>query len=322
MNRSGIGHMSHRLPADLRARLDAVLADWQAHDKPRRLWERDASLWSGSDEGKWLGWLNITDDQRARAERFTSLSVEVRKAGFTQALLLGMGGSSLCPEVLASSFERATGSPELHVLDSTDPAQVRTSEGRVDPARTLFIVSSKSGSTLEPNIFKQYFFERTRAVLGPKKAGDHFIAITDPGSRLEEIARADGFRRIFPGVPSIGGRYSALSDFGMVPAAVMGLDVPRFLDRTQEMVQACASPVPAAENPGVVLGGILGVSALEGRDKITLIVSPRIGGLGPGSSSCSPSRRGRMGRPSSRSTASGPLRPRPTATIACSSTCG
>jgi glucose-6-phosphate isomerase len=280
MNRSGIGRTSHRLPADLATRLDAVLQDWQTHDKPRRLWDRDASLWSGSDEGRWLGWLGIVEDQRARSERFTGLSEEIRKGGFTHALLLGMGGSSLCPEVLASSFGRTAGSPELHVLDSTDPAQVRASEKRVDLARTLFIVSSKSGSTLEPNIFKEYFFERAREALGPKKAGDHFIAITDPGSKLEEIARADRFRRIFPGVPSIGGRYSALSDFGMVPAAVMGLDVPTLLDRTLEMVRACASQVPAADNPGVVLGGILGASALSGRDKITFIVSPRIGSLG------------------------------------------
>jgi len=195
-------------------------------------------------------------------------------------LLLGMGGSSLCPEVLRMTYGKSAGYPELHVLDSTDPAQIKSFGDKIDPAKTLFIVSSKSGSTLEPNIFKQYFFERTKQAVGAEKAGSHFIAITDPGSKMQQVAEADKFRHIFPGVPSIGGRYSALSNFGMVPAAVMGLDTKKFLERTEEMVEACASCVAVEENPGVVLGLILGSAAKAGRDKVTIITSPGIYDLG------------------------------------------
>ncbi len=166
------------------------------------------------------------------------------------------------------------------MLDSTDPAQIWTVESKVDLARTLFIVSSKSGSTLEPNIFKQYFFERVRQAVGPEQVGSRFIAITDPGSKLQQIAEADRFRHIFFGLPSIGGRYSALSDFGMVPAAVMGLDVRRLLDQADEMAKSCASCVPVEENPGAVLGTVMGVLVTHGRDKVTLIASPGIWDLG------------------------------------------
>jgi transaldolase/glucose-6-phosphate isomerase len=192
-----------------------------------------------------------------------------------------MGGSSLCPEVLKTTFGRILGFPELHVLDSTDPAQVRTFEKAVDLGSTLFIVSSKSGSTLEPNVFKQYFFERVERLVGFEEAGRRFIAITDPGSKMQQVAERDGFRRVFLGWPDIGGRYSALSDFGLVPAAVIGIDVAKFLERTEEMVSACMPSVPVDENPGVVLGTILGVAASRfGRDKLTLVASPGIRGLG------------------------------------------
>ena len=150
----------------------------------------------------------------------------------------------------------------------------------MDLAKTLFIVSTKSGSTLEPNIFKQYFFERLTEVVGEKEAGNRFIAITDPGSKMQKVVESDGFRRIFFGLPSIGGRYSVLSDFGLVPAAIMGVDVPKFLDRAEEMVQACMPSVPVEENPGVVLGLILGTAHDQGRNKLTLITSPGIGDLG------------------------------------------
>src|SRR5205807_1927040 len=146
--------------------------------------------------------------------------------------------------------------------------------------KTLFIVSSKSGSTLEPNIFKQYFFERTKQTVGAEKAGSHFIAVTDPGSKMQQVAEADHFRHIFFGRPSIGGRYSALSNFGMVPAAAMGLDIKKFLDRTSEMVRACGVDVPLEENTGAVLGIILGRAANAGRDKVTIITSPGIHDLG------------------------------------------
>ena len=191
-----------------------------------------------------------------------------------------MGGSSLGPEVLAQTFDKQPGYPKLHVLDSTDPAQIRTVESKIDPARTLFIVSSKSGSTLEPNILKQYFFECAKRAVGADKAGSRFIAITDPGSKMQAVAERDRFRHIAFGKPSIGGRYSVLSDFGMVPAAAMGLDLSRLLTTTQTMVRSCDANVPPVENPGVVLGTILGVLGKSGRNKITIVASPGIADFG------------------------------------------
>jgi glucose-6-phosphate isomerase len=208
-----------------------------------------------------------------------SFAEEIRQAGFTQVALLGMGGSSLCPEVLKETFGRRGGYPELFVLDSTDPAQIRSLERRLDLSHSLFIVSSKSGSTLEPNIFKDYFLSRMRETVGESLAGSHFVAITDPGSQMQKTAEADGFRKIFFGVAGIGGRYSALSHFGTVPAAVMGLDLDRFLGSAAEMVEACAS-APVEENPGVTLGCVLGALASAGRDKVTFIASPGIHDVG------------------------------------------
>jgi transaldolase/glucose-6-phosphate isomerase len=268
------------LPPDLEAAVSATLREWTAERRIERLWARDASLWTGADEASWLGWLTIVDEQQRRIDSLQRIAEDVRGAGFTDILLLGMGGSSLCPEVLRMTFGRRPGWPGLSVLDSTDPAQVRASEARVDLGRTLFIVSSKSGTTLEPNIFKQHFFERVREAVGPGKAGDRFVAITDPGSKLEHVARTDGFRHVLFGLPSIGGRYSALSDFGVAPAAMMGLDVARLLDAARTMARACESRGPAEENPGLVLGAILGVLARQGRDKVTLVVSPGIHDLG------------------------------------------
>jgi glucose-6-phosphate isomerase len=191
-----------------------------------------------------------------------------------------MGGSSLGPEVFSETFKRQTGWPELLVLDSTDPAQIRTIESKIDPARTLFIVSSKSGSTLEPNILKQYFFACAERAVGADKVGSRFVAITDPGSTLQKIAECDRFRHIAFGVQSIGGRYSVLSDFGLVPAAVMGLDIEELLGKTGTMVRSCGADVPAADNPGVVLGTVLGVLGKLGRDKVTIVVSPGIADFG------------------------------------------
>ncbi|MGH7303374.1 MAG: bifunctional transaldolase/phosoglucose isomerase [Candidatus Rokuibacteriota bacterium] len=269
-----------RLPGALDAAVRAELDGWRAGDKVRRLWSRDASLWTGADEASWLGWLGIAGDQLARVGELRDLAAEIRGSGFTHAVVLGMGGSSLCPQVLATTFGRIARHPELFVLDSTDPGQIRALERRIDLANTLFVVSSKSGTTLEPNIFMQYFFERARQRVGADRAGSRFIAVTDPGSKLEQVARADGFRRVLHGVPSIGGRYSALSDFGMAPAAIMGLDVGRLLGRAVAMTARCGASVPPAENPGVLLGIVLGVLARHGRDKITLVASPAIGDLG------------------------------------------
>ena len=271
---------SSSLPQGLDSEVKKNLNDWSAAGKMRRLWARDPSLWTNSDESKWLGWLGVTEDQMMQAKSLEEAASDVKSAKFSHALLLGMGGSSLCPEVLTKTFGKIDGFPQLHVLDSTDPAQIKAIESKLDIKKTLFIVSSKSGTTLEPNIFKEYFFERARQVCGAENAGKQFIAITDPGSQFEKIAARDKFRRVFHGVPSIGGRYSALSDFGMAPGAIMGINIQKFLDRTEEMVQACASAVPVNENPGAVLGIILGVLARNGRDKVTLITSPGIRDLG------------------------------------------
>jgi transaldolase/glucose-6-phosphate isomerase len=268
------------LPENLAASVKANIADWKLGGKMQRLWKRDATLWTGEDEAGWLGWLDIIEDQIAHPIQLRGLAKEVWSAGYKDILLLGMGGSSLCPEVLRITFGKIAGYPDLHVLDSTDPAQVKAFENKIDIARTLFIVSSKSGTTFEPNIFKQYFFERTKQVVGADSAGSHFIAVTDPGSKMQQVAQADRFRLVFFGRPSIGGRYSALSNFGMVPGAAMGLDTKKFLDRTQEMARACGPAVPVEENPGAMLGIILGTAARNGRDKVTIITSPDISDLG------------------------------------------
>jgi len=277
---SAINGLAYRLADPLAQAVKDALNDWKTNGKVRRLWARDASLWTNSDESSWLGWLGITDGQISHQDQFAKIAQEVRAEGFTHAVLLGMGGSSLCVEVLKLTFGKLAGFPEMLVLDSTDPAQIRALESQINPAKTLFLVSSKSGSTLEPNIFKQYFYERVKQAVGAVEAGKHFIAITDPGSKMQQVAESSGFRHIFYGLPSIGGRYSALSNFGMVPAAIQGVDVPKFLDRVEEMVHACASVVPADENPGVILGAVLGTLQKTGRDKVTIYSSPGISDLG------------------------------------------
>jgi len=275
-----VNRLAYKLPEELQAALAASLEDWKKNNKVARLWQKDASLWSNADESKWLGWLTITNEQLANLDTLKQLAEEVKKAKFKHVLLLGMGGSSLCPEVLRMTFGKIAGFPELHVLDSTDPVQIKAIEKKVDLKKTLCIVSSKSGSTLEPNIFKQYFSERVGKAVGDKVAGSRFIAVTDPGSKMQQVAEDDKFWKIFAGDPSIGGRYSALSNFGMVPAAAMGMDLGKFLRTTQEMVKACGASSTADSNPGVLLGNILGVAANHGRDKITIITSPGISDLG------------------------------------------
>jgi transaldolase/glucose-6-phosphate isomerase len=276
---SDLNLQTFALPHDLSDAVEATLNDWHAAGKVGKLWARDPSLWTDHDEDKWLGWLDIVAEQQRNVRRFTNFAAEVKDAKFSHVLLLGMGGSSLCPEVMRESFGRIDEFPELHVLDSTDPAQIKTIENKIELAHALFIVSSKSGTTLEPNIFKQYFFERVKQVVGDD-AGNRFIAITDPGSKLRQAAEIDRFRKIFLGVSSIGGRYSALSDFGMAPAAAIGVDVPQFLDRTSKMVAACGPDVGAFDNPGVILGAVLGVAHSQRRNKVTIIASPGIYDLG------------------------------------------
>jgi transaldolase / glucose-6-phosphate isomerase len=275
-----VSRLKTLLPESLAIGVKACIGEWQAGGKMKRLWDRDASLWTRNDEAKWLGWLDIVEEQVAHRDQLQKAADDARGARFRYVLLLGMGGSSLCPEVLRMTFGKISGFPELHVLDSTEPAQIKTVEKQVDIAKTLFIVSSKSGSTLEPNIFKEYFFDRVKQAVGAEKAGSHFIAITDPRSQMQKVAEADRFRSVHFGRPSIGGRSSALSNFGMVPAAVIGLDTKKFLDRTAEMIRACGANVAAEENPGAVLGIILGTAANSGRDKVTIVASPGISDLG------------------------------------------
>jgi transaldolase/glucose-6-phosphate isomerase len=246
----------------------------------RRLWQGDAALWTGGDEATWLGWLGAAEGEAVDLADLEAFRGEVAARAFTHALLLGMGGSSLGPEVLATTFGAAAGFPALLVLDSTDPAQVARVAGLIDPARTLFIVASKSGSTLEPDVLHAFFYDLTETALGAGEAGGRFIAITDPGSKLETLAREQGFWRIFHGLKSIGGRYSALSNFGMVPAAILGLDVRAVFERVAVMARACGPSAPPTANPGFALGALLGAAAGTGRDKVTLIASDGIADLG------------------------------------------
>ena len=272
----------HRsLGDELAARVDTVVEEWGVGRKVARLWAHDATLWTGAEEASWLGWLDVAMDQLTHAHRFTALVTDIRAGGFQDAVVLGMGGSSLCPEVLSLTFAAQTaGLPRLRVLDSTDPQQITTLQDELDLAKTLFFVSSKSGTTLEPNIFAAYFHARVTDLLGAQEAGRRFIAITDAGSLLQKLAERDSYRAIFHGRRSIGGRYSALSDFGMIPSAACGVDVMSLLDNAERMAHACAACVPAQENPGVALGAIIGACANAGRDKLTLITSSGIRDFG------------------------------------------
>ena len=271
---------SYVMPAPLEADVSATLEDWRTEAKVRRLWARDGSLWTDRDEQRWMGWLDLVSHQRLLACDLVELGAKVRERGFAHAVVLGMGGSSLCADLLAKTFGPVSGSPHLHVLDSVDPAQILALQSRITLADTLFIVASKSGRTLEPNLLESYFYELMRNEVGDAGVGLHFIAVTDAGSSLSHTAEAKHFSRTFIAPSDVGGRYSALSSFGMVPAAVMGLDVPELLDRTETMVHACAAYVPPSENPGVLLGAILGTLAKAGRDKITFVVSPQLAQLG------------------------------------------
>jgi transaldolase/glucose-6-phosphate isomerase len=273
--------MSYKVPADIEAGVKAAIEDWRKEGKVRRLWAGDHSLWTGADEANWIGWLNIVYDQLKAVGQLEAFAQDVKSAGFSDVLLLGMGGSSLGPEVFEETFGSAPGFPKLHVLDSTDPAQVKRFENSVNLKNTLFIVSSKSGSTLEPNIFKAYFFEKAKQAHGSDaEAAKRFVAVTDPSSAVEKMATAAGFRHIFHGLKSIGGRYSVLSNFGMVPATAIGIPPRKFFETTAEMVRSCAPSSPPSENPGVILGAIMGVCQRSGRDKVTILASSGIADFG------------------------------------------
>ncbi|MBI3951547.1 MAG: bifunctional transaldolase/phosoglucose isomerase [Acidobacteria bacterium] len=250
----------------------------------QRLWRKDPSLWKDDPAHQKiirnaLGWLTVPEMMLGQVGELETFAERVRNDGFRYVMLLGMGGSSLCPEVFRRTFGQVEGYPELLVLDSTDPATVRSMEHAVDVARTLFIVASKSGATTEPQMFYQYFFDKVSQVK-PERPGANFLAITDPGTVLEQIAQQKQFRRVFLNPADIGGRYSALSYFGMVPAALMGLDGKEILERAVSAAQVCDPSIPVEENPGARLGAILGVLAKHGRDKVTFIIPPPVDSLG------------------------------------------
>jgi transaldolase/glucose-6-phosphate isomerase len=275
---AGIDRQQLALGASIGKAVEKSTEEWRASAKIRRLWHKDNSVWTGEDEHKWLGWLNSA--ATADIADYEDYAQRVKGQHFTDAVVLGMGGSSLGPEVLAETFPKKAGFPKLRVLDSTDPAQVRAVENAVDLSKTLFIVSSKSGGTTEPNVMKDYFFARVAQTIGADKAGHRFIAVTDPGSSLEKTATKQGFARIFHGDPSIGGRYSVLSPFGLVPAATAGIDVRTLIRHTLSMLRSCGPDVPPHENPGVQLGLAMGLAGLEGRDKVTILSSRKIAHFG------------------------------------------
>ena len=244
----------------------------------RRLWAKDASLWTGGDEGKWLGWLAAANGDQVDFAALDRLTESSKR--FSNVVLLGMGGSSLGPEVIGRILGSADGSPTLHALDSTDPGQIASVADAIDPAKTLFIVSSKSGSTMEPELLRAYFLDRVVQAVGEDQAGSRFVAVTDPGSKLEQAAKDQGFADIFAGDPEIGGRYSVLSAFGMVPAAAIGVDVRGFFDALRPMLLSCGPDAPPTDNPGVRLGAIIGTAAVNGRNKLTLLPSPSLAPFG------------------------------------------
>jgi RpiB/LacA/LacB family sugar-phosphate isomerase len=263
--------------------VDAALARLESVDVARRLWAEDATLWS-ADPGvrgaivNRLGWLRAPEVMRPHVADLQRFAAEVRADGVTDVVLLGMGGSSLAPEVLQAAFGTTSGHPRLTVLDSTDPGAIRATRARLDLGRALFLVSSKSGTTTEMLTLYRFFRAEVERQTAP--AGAHFVAITDPGTPLEKLAGESGFRRTFLNDPRIGGRFSALSFFGLVPAALIGVDLGRLLDRAAAMAARCGADVPVRENPGLLLGATLGGLAQSGRDKVTLLVSPGSRALG------------------------------------------
>lgn len=262
--------------------VSAALNQLEEMNFAKRLWAKDSTLWKPTESAHQkeiairLGWLTSARWVRERTAELADFANEARQAGFTHAVLCGMGGSSLAPEVLRETFGVAPGYLDLAVLDSTDPEAVLTMLARSQPAKTLYIIASKSGGTIEPNAMLAFFWHEVSKIKGDKRAGENFIAITDPDTAMHALAQERGFRRIFLNPPDIGGRFSVLSYFGMVPAALMGIDANQLLDRAIAMLAACGPQVPAALNPGVQLGAALGALTLAGRDKLTLIASRRV----------------------------------------------
>ncbi len=275
------------LKASLGNHLDAVneaLSQVEQQNVVARIWQKDASVWKSEEAhqriiSNSLGWLTVPTAMRDVADDLMSFGEQIRDSGeFESVMLCGMGGSSLCPEVLRQTFGTQPGYPRLLVLDSTDPDVLASFARQIEIERCLFIIASKSGTTTEPLVFYKYWYEQVRQ--RKPNPGNSFLAITDPGTRMVEMATADQFRRIFLNPPDIGGRYSALSYFGLVPAALMGLDIKKLLDRAQQMIQACSIKDAIHGNPGTRLGAIIGECAKAGRDKLTIVTDLTIDALG------------------------------------------
>lgn len=276
---------SNPMQASLNAyqeRVEHALKEMEAEQIVSRIWEHDHTVWKDDPKeiSNRLGWLHSFTEMRGSLARLDALVEEVREAGYIQALVLGMGGSSLAPELFGLTFGGKKGFLDLRILDSTSPGAVLSYAREYVPEKTLLIVSTKSGTTVETLSFFKYFYNWMSAAIGPEMAGEHFVAITDPGSRLVDLAEQYDFREVFLNDPNIGGRYSVLSFFGLVPAALVGVDVSRMLDNAQAMAEACGASVEAGENPGARLGVILGELALAGRNKLTLLTSPQIARFG------------------------------------------
>ncbi len=274
--------MSGASSAELPSAIAARLAGWAGERVAERLWARDGGLWaaSGKPPGEvsaWLGWLGLPTTMRERIGELERIAREVRADGYVHAAVLGMGGSSLAPELFSRVFgdvmggaAPGSGGLELRILDSTHPDAVRGFREWAETGRTILCVSSKSGSTTEPNAF--------HAAMSAHAPALDFIAITDPGTVLADLARSQGFRAIIEGPPDVGGRYSALSVFGLLPAAFHGVDLDGLLASAARMADACHRP--PADNPGLQLGAAIGEAALAGRDKLTILTSPRLASLG------------------------------------------
>ena len=263
------------------AAVQATLAEAERADVIERIWKKDAPLWKQEEAHRKiidnsLGWLTVAGEMIPAAEELKQFAESVRDAGFQQVMICGMGGSSLCPEVLRQTFGRQTDFPELLVLDSTDPDAINNFKQKIDIRHCLFVIASKSGTTTEPITFHRYWYNEVAKV--QESPGDAFVTITDPGSQMAETAAGEGFRRIVLNQPDIGGRYSALSYFGMVPAALMGLDVARLLSGADRMAQRCRAKVDA--NPGALLGAVMAECALAGRDKLTIVTDQKLSALG------------------------------------------
>jgi transaldolase/glucose-6-phosphate isomerase len=268
---------------ELQPAVDTQLAQLQKEEAARRLWAKDSTLWSADPAKRAeirdrLGWLNVAEKMLEHASEFRALALDGRT--YTDVVLLGMGGSSLGPDVLRNTFGASKGHPKMHVLDTTDPSTILAIRRKIQLGKTLFVVASKSGETTETVSHFAYFWDQVQKSGKGGKPGHQFAAITDPGTSLEKLAREHGFRWIFSNPPDIGGRYSVLSYFGLVPGALMGVNVAELLERATEMASSCADSVPAQTNPGVWLGAVMGRLALQGRNKLTLICSPKVATFG------------------------------------------